>query len=290
MTAYVFAPIAFGTGLAAFDDYVIGGRLIGVRKPNGGIRLILISDRDRRLVGQAMMEAAAPNLANYFLTAHPSTIQFAVGIKDGGPKAFHTVSSLLPTYRGGRVPTQAELVPPKPRPLVSPIALVSMDDQNAFNEVRRAWVFDAAVGVATQFYDEGRVVPGQAISGPTWMQGFLAYFEAHYYRGAALGYSARDSRDQIIIWGETGLQQGDLPASALFSMALHPVIMQVMDLYPPVFAVLYMDNIYLVGPLDTVLAAASDAMLTVCTAPSWGNAAVAVACLTSTFTFTFTFT
>lgn len=44
MTAYVFAPIAFGTGLAAFDDYVIGGRLIGVRKPNGGIRPILIGD------------------------------------------------------------------------------------------------------------------------------------------------------------------------------------------------------------------------------------------------------
>eukprot|EP00961_Rhodomonas_salina_P166154 2238959-Rhodomonas_salina.1 len=42
-------------------------------------------------------------------------------------------------------------------------------------------------------------------------------------------------------------------------MALHPVIMQVMDLYPTVFAVLYMDNIYLVGPLDTVLATASDA-------------------------------
>lgn len=44
MTAYVFAPIAFGTGLAAFDDYVIGGWLIGVRKPNGGIRPILIGD------------------------------------------------------------------------------------------------------------------------------------------------------------------------------------------------------------------------------------------------------
>eukprot|EP00961_Rhodomonas_salina_P090928 1223636-Rhodomonas_salina.1 len=61
-----------------------------------------------------------------------------------------------------------------------------MDDQNAFNEVRRAGVFDAAVGVATQFYDEGRVVPGQAINSPNGMRGFLAYFEAHYGRGGAL--------------------------------------------------------------------------------------------------------
>eukprot|EP00961_Rhodomonas_salina_P122988 1656730-Rhodomonas_salina.1 len=100
-----------------------------------------------------------------------------------------------------------------------------MDDQNTFNEVWRAGVFNAAVGVAKQFYDEGRVVPGQAISSPTWMRGFLAYFKVHYGRGGVLGYSALDSRDRIIIWGETWLQQGDPATSALFSMALHPVIM-----------------------------------------------------------------
>eukprot|EP00961_Rhodomonas_salina_P293551 3933853-Rhodomonas_salina.1 len=91
------------------------------------------------------------------------------------------------------------------------------------------------------------------------MRDFLPYFEAHYGRAGALGYSSWDTKDQIIVLGDTGLQQGDPPASALFSMALHPVIMQVMDLYPEVFAVLYMDNVYLVGPLETVLAAASDA-------------------------------
>eukprot|EP00961_Rhodomonas_salina_P048059 645330-Rhodomonas_salina.2 len=137
-----------------------------------------------------------------------------------------------------------------------------MDYQNAFNavEVWRAGVFNAAVGVATQFYDEGKGAragdqrPHRDARLPCLLQG-----PAHYERGAELGYSARDSRDRVIIWGETGLQQGDQPASALFSMALYPVIMLVMDLYPTVFAVLYMDTIYLVGPLDMVLAAASDA-------------------------------
>eukprot|EP00961_Rhodomonas_salina_P054641 733939-Rhodomonas_salina.1 len=217
MTTYVFAPIAFGTGLAAIYDYSIWGRLIRVRKPNGGIRPILIGDGERKLVGRAMMEAAGPDLAHYFLTAHPRAIQFAVSIKDGSPKAFHAVSTLLPTFQG-RVLTAGELV--------SPIALVSVDDSNAFNEVRRTGVFDSVVGVASQYYDEGRVEQGQAIKGPAAMRDFLPYFEAHYWRAAALGYSSRDTKDRIIVWGDTSLQQGDPPASALFSMALHPVIMQ----------------------------------------------------------------
>eukprot|EP00961_Rhodomonas_salina_P003452 47950-Rhodomonas_salina.1 len=139
-----------------------------------------------------MMEAVGPNLAHYFLTAHPRAIQFAVRIKDGSPKAFHAVSSLLPTFRGGREPTAGELV--------SPIALVSIDNRNAFNEVLRAWVLDVAVWVASQHYDEGRVEPGHGINGPTGMLGFLPYFEAHYGRAAALGYASRDSRDRIIVW------------------------------------------------------------------------------------------
>eukprot|EP00961_Rhodomonas_salina_P094933 1277408-Rhodomonas_salina.1 len=55
------------------------------------------------------------------------------------------------------------------------------------------------------------------------MRGFLPYFEAHYGRAAALGYASRDSRDRIIVWGETELQQGDPPASALFSPASQPI-------------------------------------------------------------------
>eukprot|EP00961_Rhodomonas_salina_P203866 2750849-Rhodomonas_salina.1 len=77
------------------------------------------------------------------------------------------------------------------------------------------------------------------------MRAFLPFIETHYRRAAALGYTSVDTQDSIIVWGETGLQQGDPPASALFSMALHPVVMRVLDSHPGVFAVVYMDNVYL---------------------------------------------
>eukprot|EP00961_Rhodomonas_salina_P038006 510774-Rhodomonas_salina.1 len=57
--SHILAPISFGTSLAQFNDFVIGGKLIGLRKPDevdanrvrspGGIRPILIGDADRKL-------------------------------------------------------------------------------------------------------------------------------------------------------------------------------------------------------------------------------------------------
>eukprot|EP00961_Rhodomonas_salina_P202078 2725608-Rhodomonas_salina.3 len=78
-----------------------------------------------------------------------------------------------------------------------------------------------------------------------------------YGRTAALGYASVDTQERIIVWGETGLQQGDPLASTLFSMALHPVVMRVLDSHLGVFTVVYMDNVYLVGQLEATLAAAS---------------------------------
>eukprot|EP00961_Rhodomonas_salina_P240236 3245765-Rhodomonas_salina.1 len=79
--SYILAPIAFGTRLASFNDFVIGGKLIGLRKPDeidvagvctlGGIRPILIGDADWKLVVQAMMRSCSEDLAEYFLKHHP---------------------------------------------------------------------------------------------------------------------------------------------------------------------------------------------------------------------------
>eukprot|EP00961_Rhodomonas_salina_P273524 3695855-Rhodomonas_salina.1 len=63
-------------------------------------------------------------------------------------------------------------------------------------------------------------------------------------------------------------------------MALHPVVMRVLDRHPGVFTVVYMDNVYLVSQLEATLAAASeladrmwqDLNLEVNTSESWIHA------------------
>eukprot|EP00961_Rhodomonas_salina_P090046 1211028-Rhodomonas_salina.1 len=59
---------------------------------------------------------------------------------------------MLPTYDDGAAPS--------PLDLASPTVVVSLDAKNAFNAVSRAAVFEAITGVATRFYDDGEVGPG----------------------------------------------------------------------------------------------------------------------------------
>eukprot|EP00961_Rhodomonas_salina_P045912 616400-Rhodomonas_salina.1 len=121
------------------------------------------------------------------------------------------------------LPTYDDDTAPPPLDLASPTVVVSLYAKNAFNAVSQAAVFDAITGVATRFYNDCEVGPGDRIPCPECMCAFLPFIETHYGRAAALGYASVDTQDCIIVWGETGLQQGDQPASALFSMALHPV-------------------------------------------------------------------
>eukprot|EP00961_Rhodomonas_salina_P258349 3491874-Rhodomonas_salina.2 len=195
------------------------------------------------------MASVAQRLADFFLGSHLRVAQFRVGVKDGAAKAFHTICSMLPTYANNAAPSQLDLA--------SPTVVVSLDAKNAFNAVSLAAVFNAITGVESSFYDDGEVGPGDRIPGLQCMRAFLPFIKTHYGRVEALGYASVDTQECIIVWGETGLQQGDPPASSLFSMALHPVVMLVLDSHLGFFAVVYMDNVYLVGQLEATLADAS---------------------------------
>eukprot|EP00961_Rhodomonas_salina_P206492 2787570-Rhodomonas_salina.1 len=93
------------------------------------------------------------------------------------PPGFHAISSMLPTYADGATPS--------PLDLASPTVVVSLDAKNAFNVVSRTAVFDAITGVASRFYDDGYVRPGDRIPSPECMLGFLPYIETQYGRAAA---------------------------------------------------------------------------------------------------------
>eukprot|EP00961_Rhodomonas_salina_P094626 1273561-Rhodomonas_salina.1 len=138
------------------------------------------------------MASVAQHLADFFLGSHSRVAQFGVGVKpeDGAAKAFHAIGSMLPTY-------DDDAAPP-PLDLASPTVVVSLDAKNAFNAVSLAAVFDAITRVATRFYDDGEVGPGDRIPGPECMRAFLPFIKTHYGRAAALGYTSVDTQDRII--------------------------------------------------------------------------------------------
>eukprot|EP00961_Rhodomonas_salina_P212418 2868382-Rhodomonas_salina.1 len=217
LLSYVLAPIAFGTSLASFDDFVIGGRLIGLAKPGGDIWPILIGDADRRLVARAMMQSCSEELATYFLTAHPRVVQCGVGVPDGAAKAYHAITTLLPTFPNGHTPSPADSV--------NPVVLLSLDATNTFNCISRVAMFDAITGKASKWYNDGTIPPGATFDDPytcLTLAPFLPFLLANYGRPAQLGYSNRDSPGLLFVSGSTGSQQGDPPFSAMFSLGLHP--------------------------------------------------------------------
>eukprot|EP00961_Rhodomonas_salina_P117603 1582818-Rhodomonas_salina.1 len=62
--------MALGLSLGVTDKHAIGGKLIGLAKPGGGLLPILVGDCVRKLVGRLMMASVALRLADFFLGSH----------------------------------------------------------------------------------------------------------------------------------------------------------------------------------------------------------------------------
>ena len=110
----VATAIANGKAPASIAPYFAGGRLLGLSKPNGGIRPVVVGEALRRLVGKLLLtqkmatgavekhfapqrqaDAAAP------VPAHPVAAQLGVGIKGGLEEMVHAVSVALQSHPAG---------------------------------------------------------------------------------------------------------------------------------------------------------------------------------------------
>eukprot|EP00961_Rhodomonas_salina_P289741 3914782-Rhodomonas_salina.1 len=93
-----------------------------------------------------MMRSCSEDLAEYFLKHHLRVVQSGVGVPDGAAKEYHAITTLLPSFPAGHVPSPGELN--------NPIVLLSLDAKNAFNCISRQGMFNALFGSASKWYYE----------------------------------------------------------------------------------------------------------------------------------------
>ena len=236
LTSLIFNPIANGEFTFPFPERSAGGKLFAISKaPKKGVRPIVVADAVRTLVGKALYAQLGykERLAAYFTESHPRVFQFAVGTHHGATTAHHTIQALL-----GALPSV-------PDPHGSdPIALVSEDITNAFNELSREQISTTISNQRGQY--------GTNLFSP--IRPFLKTF---YGRIGLLRYTAPDG-SIIHLNSEEGTHQGDVWSPALFAATIHPTVCTVLDNYQDVVAVLWADNLHFVGPLSQACRAARD--------------------------------
>jgi hypothetical protein len=236
LVKYVFTPIALGTAPAKTDDHLIGGKLLGVPKPDGSARPIIVGDQDRKVVTKALMRFFSPALAEYFLHSHPRVSQFGIGVTDGAVKTLHTIRSLIPS-----TPSDPN-TPIPPEDWDDPIVVLSLDAKNAFNSISHRAMLDAIYGTASCAYDRGVVQPGDPIPKPADFHALLPCLEMFLHR----------------VNGSTGTQQGDPPSAAMYAVGQHPVLLRVAARHAGIYIAAYADNVYVMGRLTQTLACADD--------------------------------
>jgi hypothetical protein len=182
----------------------------------------LHSDKDTQL-----------SLTDYFTNIHPRVMQMAVGLKNGATIMQHLLCTLLgahPEYNNASCEARNR------------VAVVTVDVKNAFNEVSRAALFDTVCGRRGKY-------------GTTLFQPYWPFLRTFYGTTGCLTYTSQDG-SVLNINSEEGTHQGDVWSPALFAAAIHPSVCTALDHHPGVVAVMWADNIFLVGPLLQAAAAA----------------------------------
>ena len=81
------------------------------------------------------------------------------------------------------------------------------------------------------------------------LQPFIPFLEAFYGRKGKLAYRT-PLGDTMDIPSAEGTHQGDVWSPCLFAATLHPEVCACVDSFPDVFALLWADNVFLLGPLQ----------------------------------------
>jgi len=125
------------------------------------------------------------------------------------------------------------------------VAVVSLDVHNAFNEVSRRSVFEAVHNSRGAQYST------------SLLQRFAPFLELVYGKQGKLSYRS-PAGERVDILSAEGTHQGDVFSPCLFAATIHPEICECMDEFPNVCALLWADNIFLLGPLEDCARAARD--------------------------------
>ena len=113
--------------------------------------------------------------------------------------------------------------------------LLKTDIRNAFNSVQRAHLLPE---VKKAFPD--------------------IYHHAHQMYSGFGPLVFNDGQDTHLLTSQEGVHQGDPLGPALFSVALHPFILGLQQNHPTIQVLAYLDDIFLVGPLEGVLSGLDD--------------------------------
>ena len=146
----------------------------------------------------------------------------------------------------------------------NPPIVLSADRSNAFNKAARQTIFDHIAGTATQDYDPDdqgnpRIKRGDLLQYCTpAMLPLAAHIKAAYSSPSLLRHCSHASATLLDILNMTGVQQGDVIASHLWNLGMHPILCRVMDRHDRAIAICFADNVYLLGLAHDVLRAHRD--------------------------------
>lgn len=223
----------------ALHARMAGGKLFALSKaPKKGVRPIVVGDAIRSLVAKTLFadKSLAAEMRKYFTSKHPRVMQLAVGSPNGASTLFHVITCLVNGMSADISDARRDDTHCK--------AVISLDIHNAFNEVSRKAVFNTILGNKEKYASSmfEKVVP------------FLHFF---YGTNGKLKYTT-PSGDIVDINSEVGTHQGDVWSPALFAATIHPCVCEAVDLHEDVVAVLWADNIFLVGPADSAVKVAGE--------------------------------
>ena len=112
----------------AVKSHFFGGRLIALKKKDGGIRPIVVGQTLRRLISKLINNYAKEKLATVF-----APIQLGVGISGGVEAGVHAVRRYV-EY------------------LDADMTVIKLDFRNAFNTIRRDTILEAVVSAIPEVY------------------------------------------------------------------------------------------------------------------------------------------
>ena len=228
-------PLAYGYLPPRYRSHLAGGRLIALSKsPKPGIRPICISDALRRLVAKGLFAACKTSFTNRFQGEHGRALQFGANLKNGATHMFHLINNIAAQARNS-----AEAV--------NPITIAALDLRNAFNTLTRAQLaYVLHSGCPDDFAKSSEASPSEVLGYDI----LWPHIKCHYGAEGILKFY--DAGQTYRVSSTSGVQQGDPLGSALFALALHPILVDLAEAFPNVQITAYADNVIISGPLTDI--------------------------------------